>query len=67
MTPLFCSLKTPTCLSSEFEDAAFLFAAGYDTKRNLLGYTGWLNNLHLALTMDDEMIYLNPAYSQENL
>ncbi|HWQ34238.1 MAG TPA: aspartyl protease family protein [Blastocatellia bacterium] len=48
-------------------ESTVLFTPAYGTTRNLLGRAGWLNNLHLALTMDDEMIYLNPAYSQENL
>lgn len=45
----------------EFESTV-LFSAGSRTQRNILGRTGWLNNLHLGLTMDNEMIYLRPAY-----
>ncbi len=48
-------------------ESTVLFTAGYGTKRNILGRNGWLNNLHLALTMDDEMVYLSHAWSQENL
>jgi len=46
----------------EFESTVLFNPAG-GTNRNILGRTGWLNNLHLGLTMDDEMIYLGPAYS----
>jgi hypothetical protein len=62
----FFTSKILTCLSSESEDAASI-TAGYGTKRNILGRNGWLNNLHLALTMNDEVIYLSHAWSQENL
>lgn len=41
-----------------------LFSPAYGTSRNILGRVGWLNNLHLGLTMDDEMIYLGPTYPQ---
>lgn len=40
-----------------------LFNPARNTTRNILGRIGWLNNLHLGLTMDDETIYLGPAYS----
>jgi predicted aspartyl protease len=48
-------------------ESVVLFTAAYGSPRNLLGRRGWLNNLHLGLTMDDETIYLNPAYGSENL
>ncbi|MEP7342884.1 MAG: hypothetical protein ABI977_34465 [Acidobacteriota bacterium] len=47
----------------EFESTV-LFNPAYGTNRNILGRIGWLNNLHFGLTMDDEMIYLGPAYRQ---
>lgn len=43
-------------------ESTVLFNPAYDAGRNILGRVGWLNNLHLGLTMDDEMIYLGPAY-----
>lgn len=43
-------------------ESLVLFSPFDGTKRNILGRVGWLNNLHLGLTMDDEMIYLGPAY-----
>lgn len=43
-------------------ESTVLFNPAYDAGRNILGRIGWLNNLHLGLTMDDEMIYLGPAY-----
>ncbi len=48
-------------------ESTVLFSPAYDTNRNILGRVGWLDNLHLALTMNDEMIYINPAYSEETL
>ena len=48
-------------------ESTVLFTLGYGTNRNILGRRGWLNNLHLGLTMDDEMIYLSPAYPPENI
>ena len=45
----------------EFESTV-LFNPAYGTNRDILGRIGWLNNLHFGLTMDDEMIYLGPAY-----
>lgn len=48
-------------------ESLVLFHPAYGTRRNLLGRVGWLNNLHLALTMDDEMIYLKSIDSTENL
>jgi len=48
-------------------ESLVLFHPAYDTRRNLLGRVGWLNNLHLALTMDDETIYLKSIDSNENL
>jgi hypothetical protein len=48
-------------------ESTVLFSPAYTTNRNILGRIGWLDNLHLALTMNDEMIYLNPAYSEETL
>jgi hypothetical protein len=45
-------------------ESTVLFSAHPGLPRNILGRVGWLENLHLALTMDDEMIYLNPAYSE---
>ncbi|MFN7946882.1 MAG: hypothetical protein U0Z53_16140 [Blastocatellia bacterium] len=53
-------------LDLAFESTVY-FTSAYGAPRNLPGRRGWLDNLHLALTMDDEMLYLNPAYSQENL
>jgi len=44
-------------------ESVVLFHPGRNTSRNILGRVGWLNNLHLGLTMDDELIYLGPAYS----
>lgn len=43
-------------------ESTVLFNAAAGVDRNILGRTGWLNNLHLGLTMDDETIYLRPAY-----
>lgn len=43
-------------------ESTVLFNPAYDAGRNILGRIGWLNNLNLGLTMDDEMIYLGPAY-----
>jgi hypothetical protein len=48
-------------------ESLVLFHPAYGSRRNLLGRNGWLNNLHLALTMDDDMIYLNPIASNKNL
>lgn len=48
-------------------ESTVLFSASSRLPRNILGRIGWLDNLHLALTMNDEMIYLNPAYSEETL
>ncbi len=48
-------------------ESMVLFSPAYETNRNILGRIGWLDNLHLALTMNNEMIYLNPAYSEESL
>lgn len=48
-------------------ESTVLFSAAPRLPRNILGRIGWLNNLHLALTMNDEMIYLNPAYREEIL
>ena len=45
-------------------ESTVLFNPAYGTNRDILGRIGWLNNLHFGLTMDDEMIYLGPAYSQ---
>ncbi len=45
-------------------ESTVLFLPNHGTTRNILGRKGWLNNLHLALTMDDEMIYLRPADSE---
>ncbi len=42
-----------------------LFHPAYDTDRNLLGRRGWLNNLNMALTMDDEMIHLKSLVDAE--
>ncbi len=39
-------------------ESVVLFTPAYGMKRNILGRRGWLNNLHMALTMDDEAIYL---------
>lgn len=47
-------------LGVQFESVV-VFHPGYNTSRNILGRVGWLNNLHLGLTMDDDMIYLAPA------
>ncbi len=44
-------------------ESSVLFSTS-SINRNILGRISWLDNLHLALTMDDEMIYLNPAYSE---
>ncbi|MEK7834384.1 MAG: hypothetical protein AAB401_25070 [Acidobacteriota bacterium] len=43
-------------------ESVVLFHPGRNTSRNILGRIGWLNNLHLGLTMDDDMIYLGPAF-----
>ncbi len=43
-------------------ESTVLFNPARNAGRNILGRVGWLNNLHLGLTMDDEMIYLAPAY-----
>lgn len=54
-----------TVILSTFEisfESIVLFSPSERTKRNILGRVGWLNNLHLGLTMDDEMIYLGPAF-----
>jgi predicted aspartyl protease len=48
-------------------ESLVLFTSAYETTRSILGRRGWLENLHLALTMDDEMLYLRPAYSQDPL
>ncbi len=48
-------------------ESVVLFNPTRNTNRNILGRIGWLNNLHLGLTMDDETIYLGPAYTVENL
>lgn len=48
-------------------ESLVLFNPAYGTRRNLLGRVGWPNNLHMALTMDDEMIYLKSIGSNENL
>src|SRR5215210_9174445 len=56
-----------TVVISTFElefESTVLFNPAYGTNRNILGRIGWLNNLHLGLTMDDEMIYLGPTYPQ---
>jgi hypothetical protein len=61
-------LHTVTLKTFEISfESTVLFTPGYGTNRNILGRRGWLNNLHLGLTMDDETIYLNPAYESENL
>lgn len=44
-------------------ESVVLFNPARNTNRNILGRVGWLNHLHLGLTMDDEMIYLGPAYT----
>lgn len=54
-----------TILLETFEfqfESVVLFNPADGTNRNILGRTGWLNNLHLGLTMNDETIYLSPAY-----
>lgn len=54
-----------TVILTTFEisfESIVLFSPIERTNRNILGRIGWLNNLHLGLTMDDEMIYLSPAY-----
>jgi hypothetical protein len=38
-----------------------LFHPAYGADRNILGRRGWLNNLHMALTMDNEMIHLKSS------
>ncbi len=43
-------------------ESTVLFAANPGAPRNILGRVGWLENIHLALTMDDEMIHLSPAF-----
>jgi hypothetical protein len=43
-------------------ESTVLFMAGFGVPRNILGRIGWLNALHLGLTMDDEMIYLKPTH-----
>jgi len=56
-----------TVVLSTFElqfESTVLFNQDSSTNRNILGRVGWLNNLHFGLRMDDEMIYLGPAYSQ---
>lgn len=42
-----------------------LFHPAYGADRNILGRRGWLNNLHMALTMDDEMIHLKSLVEAE--
>lgn len=53
-------------LELAFESEVY-FAAVYGMPRNLLGRRGWLEHLHLGLTMDEEAIYLNSIYPTENL
>lgn len=48
-------------------ESTVLFTPSYGTTRNILGRRGWLENLHLALTMDDETIYLRSIYSLDEL
>ncbi len=46
-------------------ESLVLFHPAYGTDRNLLGRRGWLNNLHMALTMDDEIIHLKSLIDVE--
>lgn len=46
-------------------ESLVLFHPAYGADRNLLGRRGWLNNLHMALTMDDEMIHLKSLAEAE--
>ncbi len=46
-------------------ESLVLFHPAYGTGRNILGRRGWLNNLHMALTMDDEMIHLKSLVDAE--
>jgi hypothetical protein len=48
-------------------ESLVLFTSAYGTTRNILGRQGWLEHLHLALTMNDETVYLDSAYSQDTL
>ncbi|MDQ3010719.1 MAG: retropepsin-like domain-containing protein [Acidobacteriota bacterium] len=48
-------------------ESTVMFIPAYGTTRNILGRKGWLENLNMALTMDDEAIYLSSLSSNENL
>lgn len=48
-------------------ESTVLFTTAYGAPRNILGRRGWLEHLHLGLTMDEEAIYLNSIYPTENL
>ena len=62
---LTCFAHTAVINTFELKfESTVLFNPAYGTNRDILGRIGWLNNLNLALTMDDEMIYLGPASSQ---
>lgn len=59
--PAYGHRITIETLGISFESLIF-FHVAYGVPRNLLGIGGWLEHLHLAVTMDDETIYLKSIY-----
>jgi hypothetical protein len=59
--PAYGHRITIETLGIAYESLIF-FHIAYGMPRNLLGIGGWMEHLHLAVTMDDGTIYLKSIY-----